>query len=360
MNKIQHRTPLNGTFELTGRCNLSCKMCLVRVDQAQIKKLKKRERTTNEWIQMAKQVADAGTLGLLLTGGEAMLRPDFCEIYEAIAKMGFLITLYTNATMVTEKIMDLFRKYPPHKIGVTMYGASNSTYEKLCGCKDGYDRFIEGIEQLTTLPSLFEIRTTIVKDNRSDLSAMKQFTKEKFGPDKVLQISRFISKSIRGGIACAERCRLSPEENVAMIDSGLVEIYQKVKNGEFKLPDSVEKYPLKRYGTASESGYLFQNCDAGINQYTITWDGSMYACELMSEGCTKPFEVGFQKAWEELPNCYPESHSIQVCEQCQYEPFCESCPAIRKAETGDFFGKPDYFCAEARCIYNMLKEMHVI
>ena len=58
-----------------------------------------------------------------------------------------------------------------------MYGASNSTYEKLCDCKDGYDRFIEGIEQLTTLPSLFEIRTTIVKDNRSDLSAMQQFTK---------------------------------------------------------------------------------------------------------------------------------------------------------------------------------------
>lgn len=32
MNDPTLRSPVNGTFELTGRCNLSCRMCLVRVD----------------------------------------------------------------------------------------------------------------------------------------------------------------------------------------------------------------------------------------------------------------------------------------------------------------------------------------
>lgn len=360
MNSTQNRKPLNGTFELTGRCNLSCKMCLVRVDREKIQCLGSRERTAEEWISMAEQAAKAGTLGLLLTGGEVMLRSDFCEIYEDIAQMGFLITVYTNATLVTDRVMELFQRYPPHKIGVTMYGASNDTYQKLCGCIDGYDRFVEGIERLSSLPSLFETRTTIVKDNRTDLQAMQRFTKEKFGLDKPLQISRFVTKSIRGGVACAEQCRLTPEENVAMIDSGLVEFYQNVKNGEARLPEHVEKFSLQQRHALPEYGYLFQHCEAGINQYTITWDGSMYACELMPEGCTKPFAIGFQKAWEELPDCYPQSQSIQVCEECKYEPFCESCPAIRKAETGDFFGKPEYFCREAKCIYDMLNELHVI
>ena len=98
MNKKSKRYPLNGTFELTGRCNLSCRMCLVRVDQNRIRELGFRERTTEEWIHMAEQAAEAGTLNLLLTGGEVLIRPDFCEIYEAIAKMGFLLTVYTNAT----------------------------------------------------------------------------------------------------------------------------------------------------------------------------------------------------------------------------------------------------------------------
>lgn len=360
MSSAHNRTPLNGTFELTGRCNLSCKMCLVRVDRQKIQSLGLRERTAAEWIDMAEQAAKAGTLGLLLTGGEVMLRPDFCEIYEAIAQMGFLITVYTNATLVTDQVMEVLRRYPPHKIGVTMYGASNDTYQKLCGCKDGYDRFTNGAERLSALPSLFETRTTIVKDNWSDLQAMQRFTKQKFGVDKTLQISRFVTKSIRGGIACAEQCRLSPEENVSMIDSGLVEIYQKVKNGKVRLPTPMKKYPLKQHCPPPRYGYLFQNCEAGINQYTIAWDGSMYACELMPKGCTKPFQVGFQKAWEELPDCYPQSQSIRTCEECKYEPFCESCPAVRMAETGDFFGTPSYFCGEASYIYNMLSELYIL
>ncbi|MDI9241829.1 radical SAM/SPASM domain-containing protein [Fusibacillus kribbianus] len=360
MSSAESRKPLNGTFELTGRCNLSCRMCLIRVDRQKIQCLGSRERTAEEWIGMAEQAAKAGTLGLLLTGGEVLLRSDFCEIYEAIAQMGFLITVYTNATLVTDRVMELFRKYPPHKIGVTMYGASNNTYQKLCGCNDGYDRFTEGIERLSVLPSLFEIRTTIVKDNWCDLRAMQQFTKQKFGSDKPLQISRFVTKSIRGGIACAGQCRLTSEENAAMIYSGLAGLYQKVKNGEVRLPEPVEKFSFRQRRALPEYGCLFQHCGAGIDQYTITWDGSMYACELMPEGCTKPFAIGFQKAWEELPDCYPQSRSMKVCEECEYEPFCESCPAVRKAETGDFFGKPEYFCREAKCVYDMLKEMHVI
>lgn len=110
MSDVKKRLPINGTFELTGRCNLSCKMCLVRVDQKRIDELGYRERSADEWIHMAEQAAGAGTLSLLLTGGEVMIRPDFCEIYEAVAKMGFILTVYTNATMVTDRVMELFWK----------------------------------------------------------------------------------------------------------------------------------------------------------------------------------------------------------------------------------------------------------
>lgn len=353
------RIPFNGTFELTGRCNLGCKMCLVRVDNKRIEELGLRERTAKEWIQMAEQVRDAGTIGLLLTGGEVMLRPDFCEIYEAIAQMGFLLTVYTNATMVTDKVMNLFRKYPPHKIGVTMYGASNETYEKLCGCPDGYDRFVSGVRQLATLPSLFETRTTIVQDNLADLQAMKEFTKREFGEDKTLTISRFVTKSIRGGIACAEQCRLTPEQNVEMINQGIVELWRKVQKGEIELPPDREKFQMHRI-PQEEGEYLFKNCDAGINSYSINWSGNMYACELLDQGCTKPFEDGFEKAWKELPNQYPTSHIIEQCDNCEYVGLCGTCPANRLSETGDWFGVSEYSCKEAECFHGILKKLQII
>lgn len=358
MNRKKKRIPANGTFELTGRCNLRCKMCLVRVDYEKMKKLDWRERTSEEWIHMAEQAKDAGTLGLLLTGGEALLRQDFCEIYEAVAQMGFLLTVYTNATLITDQVMRSFTKFPPHQIGVTMYGASNETYEKLCGCPDGYDRFCVGIRRLKTLPSLLEMRTTIVQDNRKDLEAMKAFTKENFGKERKLQISRFVTKGIRVSITNPSKCRLAPEENVKMIYSGMVQLHRKVKAGKLEIPKSEQKFSRNKV-SQREGNYLFENCSAGINQYAISWNGRMFGCELMTEGYTEPFKDGFQKAWEKLPMQYPKSQIIKECMECPYGDFCETCPAVRMSETGDWFGVPEYFCKEARYIDQMASDLGV-
>ena len=57
VSKNEPRRPLNGTFELTGRCDLHCKMCLMRVDAPRMEALGLRERTAEEWIDMARQAA---------------------------------------------------------------------------------------------------------------------------------------------------------------------------------------------------------------------------------------------------------------------------------------------------------------
>lgn len=238
--KEKKRYPVNGTLELTGRCNLACKMCLMRVGQQPECAADENEKTAEEWIHMAEQIRDAGTIKLLLTGGEIMLRPDFCEIYEAISRMGFILTIYTNATMVTDQVMETLRKSPPHQIGVTMYGASNVTYKKMCGCADGFDRFVEGVRKLSSLLSLFSVRTTIIKDNWEDLAEMKAFVAREFGPDKQLTISRMVSEKIRGGIAHPKACRLSPEENVELVYEQIVDVWRRVKSGEMQMPELKE------------------------------------------------------------------------------------------------------------------------
>lgn len=361
MSKEQKRIPLNGTFELTGRCNLSCKMCLVRVDHKRIQELGLRECSAEEWINMAEQAAKAGTLGLLLTGGEVMLRPDFCEIYEAIAQMGFLLTIYTNATMVTDKILDILRKYPPHKIGVTMYGTSNGTYQKLCNCVDGYDRFKDGIKQLMKLPSLFDLRTTIVKDNVTDLPKMKEMAYQLFGNEKVLHVSRFISKAVRNGICQPEKVRLSPEDSVRFTESYLLELEKEISESEVKKKFfSQNHFKTRKTKEDNEGQYLFKACHAGIDQYTINWAGHMYACELLKQGYTEPFKDGFAYAWEHLLEQYPQTKKILKCEDCKYAVVCETCPANRLAETGDWFGIPEYACREAQYKYKLLSNIGIL
>lgn len=362
LKEMPRRDPINGTFELTGRCNLKCNMCLVRVDKQCMDKLNLKELTADEWIHMAEQARDAGTVGLLLTGGEIMLRPDFCEIYEEIAKMGFLLTIYTNATMVTDKIMDTLRKYPPHKIGVTMYGASNETYKKMCGCEDGFDRFVDGVNKLTQLPSLFDMRTTIVKENFNDLEAMKEFTAERFCSTQQLTISRIVINKVRNGIACPKKSRLTPRQNLEIIYSDIIDLYNKIKSGEMDpLNESGEKFKIHHDNMKFENGnYLFKNCGAGINQYLINWSGRMYACELLDDGYTEPFLDGFEYAWEHLIEKYPLSREIEKCKSCDYLELCETCPAVRLAEAGDWFGIPKYTCEEAKNMGKILSDLNII
>ena len=62
-------------------------------------------RTAEEWLDLARQMKDAGVLFLLLTGGEVFLYPRFKELYIELHKMGFVITINTNGTMIDENVV---------------------------------------------------------------------------------------------------------------------------------------------------------------------------------------------------------------------------------------------------------------
>ena len=66
-----------------------------------------------------------------------MIRDDFMELYEALAQMGFRLVINTNGSLVTDEILDLFRRYPPGRVNVSMYGASEETYGGSAESGDG-------------------------------------------------------------------------------------------------------------------------------------------------------------------------------------------------------------------------------
>ncbi len=98
----RERFPIAAGLELTFRCNLACIHCYVNLPAAD-REAKSRELDTDGWRRVLDQCADAGVLWLTLTGGEPLLRPDFCEIYEHAHERGLVLTVYTNATLVTER-----------------------------------------------------------------------------------------------------------------------------------------------------------------------------------------------------------------------------------------------------------------
>ena len=369
LNEISSRNPINGTFELTVRCNLKCKMCLFRHDDSENTEIMAKEKTAGEWIDMARQVAELGTLKLLITGGEPMLRPDFCEIYEEIYKMGFIIELYTNATMITPKIKELLVKYPPHRIGVTLYGASPDTYKNVCGNADAYEKAIEGIKFLHTLPSKMDIRLTIIKDNEQDFEKMYDWIKDTFNNEVACNLNKFVFKPVRGGVCDVESCRLSPKENMELIirrTKKLMEQFEKINNGRDVNVDINNIYYIINHSDeckdiVKKDKTSLYNCKAGMNDYTISWDGKLLGCQMLQDCWTYPFIDSFENAWLDYPSKVKLSRlnaSIEAykCDDCENSDLCSTCVATRMAETGESFGCPKYICDNTEEIKKYLIE----
>ena len=90
--------PIAGNFEITSRCNFNCKMCYIHDNAAQ------GELSAAEWIEIGRQAAGAGMVFLLITGGEPLIRKDFPEIYLGLKKLGLLISINTNASLLTDEL----------------------------------------------------------------------------------------------------------------------------------------------------------------------------------------------------------------------------------------------------------------
>lgn len=264
LRKIPKRYPVNGTFELTVRCDLSCQMCLFRHDDSENEIIRKKEMTAAQWIDMAKQAAEAGTVNLLITGGEQMIRQDFCEIWEGIYQQGFFLTLYTNATMVTSRIMETLKKSPPHKIGVTIYGASEKTYEKVCGSGKALQSAIAGIHQLLTLPSVMEFRTTIIKDNYSEVDDIQKMIQEEFGEKYLLTHTRTVMQSVRGACADVNKCRLDPAENIRLYFRREFHEMEKIIGSDFNPEQAKFSIQKKDEETLQQQRLTLFYCNAGV------------------------------------------------------------------------------------------------
>ena len=145
--KAAHRGfPAAANFELTPRCNFNCKMCYVHLSKAEQEK-RGRELSAEEWIDLGRQACEAGVVFLLLTGGEPTLRPDFPVIYQALKKMGLMISINSNGYLLRGELLELLKNDPPYRINLSLYGVSNETYGELCGIP-AYDRIMENIQAL--------------------------------------------------------------------------------------------------------------------------------------------------------------------------------------------------------------------
>ena len=172
----QTQTPIYTVMELSPLCNMNCDMCYVRLSRSEMERIG-RLRTADEWLDMARQMRDAGTL-LLLTGGEPLLFPDFRRFYRDLLDLGMMVSINTNGTLIDEDWARFFGQYKPRRINITLYGPDEETYENLCHYGAGYERTINAIRLLREQGVEVRVSLTITRENAPHLPRLIKMVHE--------------------------------------------------------------------------------------------------------------------------------------------------------------------------------------
>ena len=173
---FQQRTPLSGGIELINKCNFRCVHCYETLERdCEIPLF-----PTEELIKVIDKLIEMGVISVFLTGGEAMLRKDFDYIYQYLRKKGVLTAILTNGSTITEEKCRLFQQYMPRMIDITLYGASEETYEKVTGQKNMFQKVINNLDLLKKYGIPFQLKTVLLSINKHDLSAMKEIANKYF------------------------------------------------------------------------------------------------------------------------------------------------------------------------------------
>lgn len=343
------RIPIYGVLELLPLCNLSCEMCYVRMSREEME-AKGRLRTIEEWTALAEEMKAAGTLFVLLTGGEPLLYPNFKELYLRLREMGMIITLNTNGTLIDEAWAEFFGKNKPRRINITLYGASDETYRDLCHYPGGFDRTIQGIRRLKERGVDVKLNGSLAKRNMDERMEIIRLGEELELP---VRIDTYMYPAVRERSCLYDyQARMNPEEAA----EARVEVLRREMGEELFLQYREQTLYQAEHTPEGEAVPGKMHCRAGKSSFVINWQGQMRACVVLDEPSVPVFETGFDTAWQEVV-CGTEAICTSAeCSKCTLRQVCNTCAASAIAEDGSADAVPEYLCRYTKRTIECLKE----
>ncbi len=320
--------PFSVTFELTPLCNFRCKMCYIRLDPDQLKS-NGQLLSTDEWLSIATEAQAAGVYKITFTGGEVFTHPDFQRIYKTVYDMGFHISIISNGYLIDQTAIAWLKKRKPDFIKITIYGASDETYKKVCGIDGGFTKVTSNIRRLRENGVTIVTCMTVIQENENDIEQVKHWAENE-------RLKLIISKVIRKSVGQA---RSDPEGVRTQFNVDDKTASRKVKHAADLFPPG--------------NGSPFENCLGYHNACIIGWDGIVKACNFINSNTVdirgRKLVDCFKELWEKLDRIKrPEK-----CKHCKYLRFCNPCPGKLEGESGNPEEPSPYVCDLAKwCYYN--------
>ncbi|HIC91723.1 MAG TPA: radical SAM protein [Syntrophaceae bacterium] len=324
---VAKRIPLDGTIEITYRCNLNCVHCYCNL-AASNKVAARKELNYEEICDIIDQVVEQGCLWLLFTGGEPLIRKDFIDIYTYAKKKGLIIILFTNGTLITPEIANYLKEWPPFSVEISLYGITKETYESVTRTRGSFDRCIEGIHLLLEKKIPLKLKTTVMTINLHEIWDIKRYA-HNLGLD--FRFDPIINPRLDGDKQPCQY-RIAPQEVVKL------DLKDKDRLREWK--EFCEKF----LGPGNPE--IIYNCGAGLASFHIDPYGKLQICGMVKNPNFNLKQGKFRGGWY---NLFPEIRAQKPkseynCARCDLFSLCDQCPGWAQLENNNIEMPVKYLC----------------
>jgi len=308
------KIPIRGSFELLFRCNLKCVHCYLPKGY-----LKSADELSFEDIcHIIDEICESGCIWLQFTGGEPLLRNDFLDIYKYAKSKGFLISIFTNGTLITQEIVDCLKEYPPYCVEVSLYSLIKKTYESITGTQESFERCLQGISMLVEAGISVKIKTVLMIANKNQIADIAKYAHRLGVEYKVFPI---IIPTLDGS---KDPCllRVSTEDVTNLIN--IID-----KNSDKHI------FNLKYDSNTLKNEHL-SSCGAGLNSFHIDALGNLTPCVILRTFTYDLRYGSFQDGWHKLVDYMntfnlkymknDKYNNIQFYNNMQYNALYYNCP----------------------------------
>lgn len=297
-------------FELTYRCNFSCKHCYLPLSYRKYRELK-----TKDIIFILNQLRDIGCLYLGFTGGEPFMRKDIIKILGHAKRKGFELIIYTNGSLIEKKVAKELSLLNPNKVDITLPAMTKVAFEQITGVSGSHDKVFKAIELLYKNKVNLGFKTCLLKENEAEIKEIEDFAASL---GALHRLDDMLSPRLDGSREPYNyRGTLTNKKELKECSSEFNSQINITKNHRSKLCS-------------------FFRCGVGSTQAAITPLGELKMCLMIDRPKYKIMDVesgdksvNLKEVWQKLKEFIK---NIKVdnnyqCNNCNLKPYCKWCPA---------------------------------
>lgn len=304
--------PMQVTVELTYRCNERCGHCYLATydDKADGRP----PLALAEWKRVFGELAQAGTLLLVFIGGEAMLHPDFWELAAQASRLNFASSLITNGLLIDERAADRLAELGFYNVSVSLYSLDPAIHDAMTMRKGSHARTLAAIERLMQRRVPVAVNCLLTSRNIEGYFELEDWARAhelRISPDPLVTAKSDASLD-------STVTRATPEQ--------LLAYYRRHKTrGAIPVPQTAP--------AAADPA-----CNAGRGKAAISVHGDLLTCLEVRDAIGNLRDHSFSELWASEKAGVLRGYrtgDLEFETGCGDGAFCDHCPGMARAETGN-------------------------